>query len=586
MARRFLFAGLLSLTATTALAVPNSVTVNDTNRGATVTLTVLDQTIAPDNVSPCTVTVVIDESNADWTSDEEDSFDLWVYEADPLIFDDETIFEITRVVPYSATRPNGVYQETFDCSGDFESDGFALGQTIELYAQVSVNKDDCGFFCNGADPQTDEIDSLIVGDDAREENDAQSAASAVGAGRTNDLIGADADYLSRDLSQISRVQFDILHAPTAGRLNGTVVDSTGAVVPTTVTEIDDRTRVVAEVLPIGAASLVVTPADAANPNFYDLSVSESAVATECTPGETDVLPCGNCGGIPRTCSNFGQWDAGDECLNEGECAQGATETEACDSGAERTRTCGGDCTWEPYGECEGGSCSPGETVACYTGEAGTEGIGACTGGERVCENGTFSECRGEVTPVAEICGNGTDDDCDDDDDLRDDDCDNGLALLGEPCDGDGDCDAQWTCLGDPDPDRFIDGYCGDDAACTGEANECTADGVCADLGDSEYCLLACGDGIGCRFGYTCATLPEGDACIPRCRSNADCFFEDAATCNVGTGLCEGEGGPNGNDTGDNVAEINGCQCDGTGAPAAGWLLLVGAVFGLRRRRAA
>jgi len=52
------------------------------------------------------------------------------------------------------------------------------------------------------------------------------------------------------------------------------------------------------------------------------------------------------------------------------------------------------------------------TQPCYTGEAGTEDVGLCHGGTRVCMRGGWSEiCGGQVLPADEQC-NGADDDCD------------------------------------------------------------------------------------------------------------------------------------------------------------------------------
>ncbi len=59
-------------------------------------------------------------------------------------------------------------------------------------------------------------------------------------------------------------------------------------------------------------------------------------------------------------------------------------------------------------------CDPSTFVngsTCYTGPPGTEAKGACQVGKRSCDNGTFSACVGEVTPVPETC-NYIDDDCD------------------------------------------------------------------------------------------------------------------------------------------------------------------------------
>ena len=59
-----------------------------------------------------------------------------------------------------------------------------------------------------------------------------------------------------------------------------------------------------------------------------------------------------------------------------------------------------------------GACQPGESGPCYSGPAGTQGVGLCKDGARACEaNGTFGACVGEVTPEAEVCSTPEDDNC-------------------------------------------------------------------------------------------------------------------------------------------------------------------------------
>ncbi|MGB0590301.1 MAG: putative metal-binding motif-containing protein [Myxococcota bacterium] len=55
------------------------------------------------------------------------------------------------------------------------------------------------------------------------------------------------------------------------------------------------------------------------------------------------------------------------------------------------------------------------TQSCYSGIAGTEGVGTCTGGTATCEAGSYGECAGEVTPQVEGC-DAIDNDCDGDTD--------------------------------------------------------------------------------------------------------------------------------------------------------------------------
>ncbi|WP_437674630.1 MopE-related protein [Sorangium sp. So ce131] len=58
-------------------------------------------------------------------------------------------------------------------------------------------------------------------------------------------------------------------------------------------------------------------------------------------------------------------------------------------------------------------CEPGARIACYSGPAGTEGIGDCTAGQRTCnESGTdYGPCEGEVLPSPERCSTPGDEDC-------------------------------------------------------------------------------------------------------------------------------------------------------------------------------
>ncbi len=65
-----------------------------------------------------------------------------------------------------------------------------------------------------------------------------------------------------------------------------------------------------------------------------------------------------------------------------------------------------DCTNGPnYTGC---SCTVGDARPCYTGPAGTEGVGTCAGGTQACvgqsegTTGAFGACQGEVVPTASL----------------------------------------------------------------------------------------------------------------------------------------------------------------------------------------
>jgi hypothetical protein len=61
------------------------------------------------------------------------------------------------------------------------------------------------------------------------------------------------------------------------------------------------------------------------------------------------------------------------------------------------------------------ACAPERTMACYTGPAGTEGVGECAGGIATCkpDGSGYGDCVGETTPApADDCSKKVDADCD------------------------------------------------------------------------------------------------------------------------------------------------------------------------------
>ncbi len=82
-------------------------------------------------------------------------------------------------------------------------------------------------------------------------------------------------------------------------------------------------------------------------------------------------------------------------------------------------------------------CEPGTSEACYSGAPGTQGIGPCVAGTRVCgADGFFGGCSGEVAPVGEACSNSVDDNCNGAVDEEIDEDNDGFTNCGGDC-----CDA-------------------------------------------------------------------------------------------------------------------------------------------------
>jgi hypothetical protein len=120
------------------------------------------------------------------------------------------------------------------------------------------------------------------------------------------------------------------------------------------------------------------------------------------------------------------------------------------------------------------ACTPGETRPCYEGPSGTEGVGICKAGIAECvEDGSdWSECRDQVLPRTEICGDGIDQDCDGEDvtpeNAKDIDGD-GYTYCSGDC-----CETTWDCNADPEkvnPSSYEVQMNGVDDNCDGHIDE-------------------------------------------------------------------------------------------------------------------
>ncbi len=80
-------------------------------------------------------------------------------------------------------------------------------------------------------------------------------------------------------------------------------------------------------------------------------------------------------------------------------------------------------------------CEPGATRACYDGAPATKDVAPCKGGTSTCNaRGVWGACVGQVLPVAEVCADGLDNDCNGvADDILDVDGDGWTACEGDCC---------------------------------------------------------------------------------------------------------------------------------------------------------
>lgn len=157
------------------------------------------------------------------------------------------------------------------------------------------------------------------------------------------------------------------------------------------------------------------PRAARGAHLYLIGLAALALAA-CGPSATE----GDCTDLEAFC--------------DGECVDTSTDPDHCGA-------CGVACFAGQTCEAnlcviDNSPCEPGEMGECYSGPAGTIGVGVCTSGTRTCtDQGLWDNCQGEVTPTSEMCGNGVDDDCNGavDDDV-DEDGDGFTTCNGDCCD--------------------------------------------------------------------------------------------------------------------------------------------------------
>ncbi|MBI5495001.1 MAG: hypothetical protein HY904_08225 [Deltaproteobacteria bacterium] len=198
----------------------------------------------------------------------------------------------------------------------------------------------------------------------------------------------------------------------------------------------------------------------------------------------------------------------------------------CGSGVDYT------CTGDPDYGC---ACHLGAMRDCYTGAAGTSGVGVCHGGSQTCVNGSagpeWSTCAGEVTPSAETC-DGADHDC------------NGTTNDGCACT----LGATQACYTGPAGTNGV-------GLCHGGTQECLPGGSgptwspCnneviptaeACDGADHNCNGTPNDGCGCTVGQTqpCYSGPAGTSGVGQCHGGTQTCQSNGGSSAYGT--CDGE----------------------------------------------
>ena len=146
--------------------------------------------------------------------------------------------------------------------------------------------------------------------------------------------------------------------------------------------------------------------------------SQCSEGAGCFEGEVQAQSCGMCGEKTSVCNDQCQWGPFGVCQNEGSCTPGEVDTQPCEKCGHITRVCGDNCQWGAFSVCEGwGECEIGEQETDNSCGPDSE-AGICAFGTRIrncsatCQWNPWSTCAGAIFPAVEICGDGTDQDCD------------------------------------------------------------------------------------------------------------------------------------------------------------------------------
>ncbi len=234
-------------------------------------------------------------------------------------------------------------------------------------------------------------------------------------------------------------------------------------------------------------------------------------------------------------SPFDGADRGDALGDDGTAPEGSCSAVECSATCRAAGFPDGACRGPV---CQCGSpdgCAVGETTPCYSGPAGTAGVGACTMGVSTCvaASGEFTEwgpCESEGRPTAEVC-NEIDDDCDGfpDEDL-------GCIPPGEPCtEGD-------ICLEGTRCTEFPSGrqVCDDPQPCSGPASvrECESWQACVEFPDGSWnctdqprtAVAGCAHEWYYAVGHPFTDCPDLFAASHADFSRADCLYGVSCDC--------------------------------------------------------
>ena len=337
--------------------------------------------------------------------------------------------------------------------------------------------------------------------------------------------------------------------------------------------------------PLNAHTILITPS-AVSAHMAHGDYLGECQPQACTPGAT--APCY---GGPAGTAGIGTCVEGTQTCNAngtafGSCVgQVVPGTESCGDGLDN------DCDGVADDGCV---CAPGSTTSCYDGPAGTEGVGVCQAGNQSCNaTGTaYGACVGAVTPGAESCGDGLDNDCDG---VVDEGCvcspgsavacytgPTGTAGVGICHAGTQTCNAFGTgygaCVGDVTPtgeacgdvlDNDCDGTVDDGCVCSpGSTATCyTGPAGTEGTGVCQAGIQTC-NATGTAYGECAGSVtPASETCGDALDNDCDGVVDDGCVCTPGATAACYSGPPSTEDVGSCLSGSKTCNQAGTGYEA-------------------
>ena len=128
----------------------------------------------------------------------------------------------------------------------------------------------------------------------------------------------------------------------------------------------------------------------------------------CAPGTSSICYTGPAGTDGQGICKAGSQVCGADGMGYGACVGEVTpQPETCATADDD------DCDGQLNEEGLGCVCLPGSTASCYSGPAGTAGVGICLAGTATCDalGTSYGPCLGEVTPQPETCATAANEDC-------------------------------------------------------------------------------------------------------------------------------------------------------------------------------